>query len=222
MRLSVGGRGHGVILENSFNIPISAASDLPKTQRHPSATRTHTVDRDSFDRLMLEHLPAAQRLAIRLCGNLDRAEELVQEAMLRASRAWDTFRGQAKFTTWLFQIVINVFRDQIRRKRSAGGSEEVVDEIEDLSIMHPAQRMQGKELGELIARHVSSLPPRQREVLILVAYEQMPTAQAAAVLGISEQNARTNLHLARQVLKKRLANYLGEPPPKEGCCADRE
>lgn len=180
------------------------------------------MDRDSFDRLMLEHLPAAQRLGIRLCGDLDRAEELVQEAMLRASRAWESFRGESRFTTWLFQIVINVFRDQIRRKRPASGCDEATEELEDISIPQPAERLQGKELGELIARHVSSLPPRQREVLILVAYEQMPTAQAAAVLGISEQNARTNLHLARQVLKTRLAGYLGEQSSKEGCCADRK
>lgn len=167
------------------------------------------MDRQTFERLMLEHLPAAHRLAIRLSGSPDRAEELVQEAMLRASRGWAQFRGQSRFTTWLFQIVINVFRDQLRRK---GVGEEVADDhdLPDARTVDPHQAASGKELGELIARHVSSLPPRQREVLVLVAFEQMAPSQAAAVLEISEQNARVNLYLARQAMKKLLAIYLNE------------
>jgi RNA polymerase sigma-70 factor (ECF subfamily) len=171
------------------------------------------VDRASFDRLMLEHLPAAHRLAIRLTGDLDAAEELVQEAMLRASRAWDGFRMQCKFTTWLFQIVINVFRDQLRKRRQV---EEVSEEFADAGSFSPADLVSGAELGELVARHVSHLPPRQREVLVLVAYEQMRPSEAAAVLGISEQSARTNLHFARQTLKKHLAAYLGEDRCENG------
>jgi RNA polymerase sigma-70 factor (ECF subfamily) len=167
------------------------------------------VDRDSFDRQMLEHLPAAHRLAIRLCGSLDMAEEVVQEAMCRASRAWTSFRGQARFTTWLIQIVINVFRDQIRRPRPV---EPVPEELHDPRSFSPSEFLSGAELGELVARHVSALPERQREVLVLITYEQMPPAQVAEVLGISDQSVRTNLHLARQALKKQLAAYLGEEP----------
>lgn len=167
------------------------------------------MDRESFDRLMLEHLSAAHRLAIRLSGDVDRAEELVQEAMLRASRSWSGFRGQSKFTTWLFQIVINVFRDQLRKK---GAAEAIDEEFADARSVEPRELASGRELGELIAQHVSSLPPRQREVMVLVIYEQMPIGQVAAMLDISEQNVRTNLHLARQVIKRRLADYLGEEP----------
>jgi RNA polymerase sigma-70 factor (ECF subfamily) len=171
------------------------------------------VDRPSFDRLMLEHLPAAHRLAIRLTGDVDRAEELVQEAMVRASRRWDSFRMQSKFTTWLFQIVINVFRDQLRKRKVV---DEVPDDLIDSSTFTPAELVSGNELGELVARQVSRLPPRQREVLVLVAYEQMRPSEAAAVLGISEQSARTSLHFARQSLKKHLAAYLGEDRCENG------
>jgi RNA polymerase sigma-70 factor (ECF subfamily) len=164
------------------------------------------VDRDSFDRLMLEHLPAAHRLAIRLTGTADAGEELAQEAMLRASRNWQSFRGESKFTTWLFQIVINVFRDALRR-RSTDPIEAL--EIRDTRVDDPRDIVSGAELRSLIAQHVSSLPPRQREVLVLVAYEEFSITQAGALLGISEQNVRTNLHFARQALKTKLAAYLG-------------
>ncbi|HVT87295.1 MAG TPA: RNA polymerase sigma factor [Tepidisphaeraceae bacterium] len=171
------------------------------------------VDRDSFDRLMVEHLPGALRLAVRLVGDVDRAEELVQEAMLRGSRGWQGFRGQSKFTTWLFQIVINVFRDQLRRR---GASEELSDGLPDVRPNDPREIASSAEMGELVARHVSSLPPRQREVLVLVVYEQYSQSQAADLLQISLQNVRTNLHLARQTLKKQLAVYLGEDHGENG------
>src|SRR6185503_4391022 len=104
-------------------------------------------------------------------------------------------------------IVINVFRDQLRKRRPVV---EVSDEFTDAGSFSPMELVSGAELGELVARHVSHLPPRQREVLVLVAYEQMRPSAVASVLGISEQSARTNLHFARQTLKKHLAAYLGE------------
>jgi RNA polymerase sigma-70 factor (ECF subfamily) len=95
----------------------------------------------------------------------------------------------------------------MRRKNAA---QDMADDVPDARAVDPEQAMRGTELGELVARHVSQLPPRQREVLVLVAYEQMTSLQVAAVLEISEQNVRTNLHLARQTLKKQLAAYLDE------------
>jgi RNA polymerase sigma-70 factor (ECF subfamily) len=199
---------------DATNLTDPTAFPLTRRARDYSVERPveRPVDRQSFDRLMLEHLPAAHRLAVRLSGDAERADELVQEAMLRASRSWRSFRGQARFTTWLFQIVINVFRDQLRaRNRRLRLTDRSLDEtILDAGAVEPRELMSGAELGELVARHVSNLPPRQREVLVLVAYEEMTPSQAATVLGISEQNARTNLHFARQTLKKQLAAYLDE------------
>jgi RNA polymerase sigma-70 factor (ECF subfamily) len=71
------------------------------------------VDRTTFDRLMLESVPAAQRFAICLIGDVHAAEDVMQEALLRAHRSWKTFRGQSRFTTWLMRIIINCFRDQL-------------------------------------------------------------------------------------------------------------
>lgn len=188
-----------------FNIPAPLASDQPAPDASAAMARDSTVDRDSFDRLMIEHLPAAHRLAIRLCGNAAGGEEIVQEAMLRAAQAWRGYRGEAKFTTWLFQIVVNVFRDRIRRRRA--DSLEAID-LPDARSADPRDAVSGAELGELIAGHISRLPPRQREVLVLVAYESLTIGEVAMLLEISEQNVRTNLHFARQTLKERLGVYI--------------
>jgi DNA-directed RNA polymerase specialized sigma24 family protein len=70
--------------------------------------------------------------------------------------------------------------------------------------------MLDRETGELVAREVERLPQRQREVLVLIAYENHRISEAAAVLELSEQNVRTNLHLARQKLRPRLSKHLPE------------
>jgi RNA polymerase sigma-70 factor (ECF subfamily) len=228
------------IIRRRFSVPLITPSNNTTThdagrfefrrgRTHAAAATTaaatrHTghggVDRDTFDRLMLQHLSAALRFATRLTGDPSTAEDLVHDAIVRAAGGWSAFRGESSFTTWLFRIVVNVFRDRIdanarRRRTTNGGAFDEDGEIRDggiggAAVPDPSAAAQSRELGELIARHISSLPPRQREVLVLVAYEGMTPAQTAAVLAISEQNARTNLHHARQRLKQSLASYLGD------------
>ena len=80
----------------------------------------------------------------------------------------------------------------------------------DRSATEPPAEAAARELGVIVARHVSALPPRQREVLVLIAFEEHSAAEAARVLDISEQNVRTNLHLAREKLRELLAPFLSE------------
>jgi RNA polymerase sigma-70 factor (ECF subfamily) len=160
------------------------------------------MDRQTFDRLVLDHLVAAQRFAIRLTGDPHAAEDLVQDALLKAHRNWQSFRGESRFTTWLFRIVINCFRDRVARP-----AEPIGDDAPDRPGRDPATEAAAKELGEIVAGEVSRLPPRQREVIVLIVYEQMSIAEAAGVLEISQQNVRTTLHLARQRLRVRLSPH---------------
>ena len=194
-------------------IPVSPPeSPRPQARRaaEPEAARanrgTGAVDRTAFDRLVLDHLAAAQRFAIRLTGDADRAEEVVQDALVRAARGWATYRGEAKFQTWLFGIVVNAFRDHwARRQRDAS---EPLPEQADRSADDPARRAAAEEFGRIVAKFVSALPPRQREVLVLSAYEQLEVGEIAGVLGISEVNVRTNLHHARERLREKLRPYV--------------
>jgi RNA polymerase sigma-70 factor (ECF subfamily) len=164
------------------------------------------VDRQTFDRLVLDHLASAQRFAIRLTGDPDAAEDLMQDALLRAHRSWRTFRGQSKFTTWLYSIVINCFRDRLAASPRLAG--DLAQDVLDPRASDPAHAAQSREFGEIVAREVSRLPPRQREVLVLSAYEQMSAVEIAAVLQISEANVRTQLHLAREKLRDRLSKHV--------------
>jgi RNA polymerase sigma-70 factor (ECF subfamily) len=167
------------------------------------------LDRSTFDRLVLEHLSSALRLAIRLCGDPTRGEDVAHDAVVRAAGAYQTLRDAERFKPWFFQIVVNVFRDGHRRDRVQSGSSEAAD-LPDPSATSPASALSARETSELVAACVSALPPRQREVIVLVVYEGMTGAEASEVLGISDGNVRTTLHLARENLRRQLGPLLDE------------
>ena len=168
------------------------------------------MDRETFDRLMLATLPAAQRFAVRLTGSPAAAEDLLHDALVRAASRWRTFRGAASFKAWFFQIVVNAFRDQLRCSGRGRETETLEDGALTGAATDPAAQVAGDEISAIVARHVSALPPRQREVLVLVAYEKLTPGEAARVLGISESSARASLHFARERLRRDLAPYLGD------------
>jgi RNA polymerase sigma-70 factor, ECF subfamily len=171
---------------------------------------TRGGNRELLERLVAEDLPRALRFGMRLTGCEEAAEEVVQEALYRAAREADSFRGRSQFRTWFYRIVINAFRDQLAaaaRERLAG---ELSDEVADPRGEDPAAAAMADELRELVARRISALPARQREVLVLTVYEEMRPREVAGVLGISESNVHANLHYARARLREELAPYLME------------
>lgn len=162
----------------------------------------------SLDELVLALLPDALRFATRLTGSVHEAEEIVGEALLRAVRSWSSFRGESAFRTWLWRIVLNVFRDRLRAKRTSDAGLDEAAEAVDTSACEPIDALLSAELGELVAREVSRLPQRQREVLVLAVYERLSIAEIASAAEISESNVHATLSLARARLKQRLARYL--------------
>lgn len=161
----------------------------------------------TLDGLVRAHLPQALRFAIRLTGDVDAAEDVVQDALVRVARSWKTFRGEAEFRTWLFRIVINVFRDRLARQppKEPLGRELCDDRADD-----PADAAAWNELERLVAQRVSALPPRQREVMVLITYEGLKAREVSRMLGISEANVYATLHAARERLRAELACWLGE------------
>jgi RNA polymerase sigma-70 factor (ECF subfamily) len=162
-------------------------------------------EKANFDRLVLEILPDALRFATRLTGDPDAAEDVLQDALVRASRSWRTFRQESSLRTWLFRIVINVFRDRLAARPPAESLPEGLHDDRQIDVSSLAM---AAELAQIIAREVSTLPPRQREVLVLLSYEQLEPSEVASLLDISVSNVHATLHAARARLQKRLAPYL--------------
>jgi len=164
----------------------------------------HRVDRKTLDSLVLDHLPAALRLATRLTGDVDRAEDVVQEALTRVFASWKSFRGDSQFRTWLFRIVINVFRDQLKKQSR---ETRLPTDASDCR-RSPVEETIAHELSAQIVRAVASLPLRQREVVVLSALEGFSTRQIAETLSISEANVYANLHAGRRRLQRLLRPHL--------------
>jgi RNA polymerase sigma-70 factor (ECF subfamily) len=144
----------------------------------------------------------ALRFALRLTGNANTAEEVVQEALCRALKSWRSYRGDAAFRTWLLQIVVNVDRDRRRRQRSTEPIPwgEVIDNAST-----PLEQAAVSELRADVRAAIEALPDRQREVALLSLGEGLAASDVALVLGTTEANVHTCLHLAR----KRIAKAIG-------------
>jgi RNA polymerase sigma-70 factor (ECF subfamily) len=147
-------------------------------------------------------LSEALRLAVRLTGDAADAEDVVQDALVRVARSWKSFRGDAQFRTWLFRIVVNAFRDWAAPRPVP---ERLEADPPDRRAGDPCSEAAAAELGRRIAERVSALPPRQREVLVLVSYEGLSPREVAEVLGITEANVHATLHVARKRLRRELA-----------------
>jgi RNA polymerase sigma-70 factor (ECF subfamily) len=163
-------------------------------------------DKAELTRLVLEHMEDALRLATRLCGSAERAEDIAQEALYRAARGWQAFRRESHFRTWLFRIVVNAFRDSLRGTRA----------WVPLPVEMPGRggdlvaAAEAKELEEIVGECIAALPPRQKEVVILRIVEELPASEVARILDVSEPNVHATLYAARQRLKQLLAPYLDE------------
>jgi len=142
-------------------------------------------------------------LAYRFCRDPGRAEEMAQDALLRAYRFLDRWRDDSRFSTWLFAIAINVYRSHMRRLRPA---EVPLDS--GRSIAGPGDPVGDAEAAErtlLIRRAVAALPARYRDPLALFYFLDADVAETARCLGVPQGTVKARLHRGRELLARRLS-----------------
>ncbi len=146
-----------------------------------------------------DYVSRVYRFALRLTGDPHRAEDLTQETFLRAWRKRGSLRDPRATRTWLFRIAVNLWKDQ----SSKGKPDAVALETEIAAgCATPDQHLQGQEELQQAIKKLSGLPPRQSQVLYLVAVEQMSLAEAADVLQINKNTAKVHLSLARKQMRE--------------------
>jgi RNA polymerase sigma-70 factor (ECF subfamily) len=143
---------------------------------------------------------------------------VVQDAYLRAYRGLRRFRGDARFSTWMYRITANCAATHLAR-RSRTSHEDLDDELPAMDVCpdHDPElwAVTGTE-RDRIARAVAELPPRLRAVVVLRDIYDLPHESIAAELGISESAAKVRLHRARRRLRECLFPLRGEEPLSEG------
>jgi len=175
--------------------------------------RARGGDRAAFDVLVRRHAPGLYAVVVRLCESPQDAEEVTQEAFLRAWRGLPGFQGEARFFTWLYRIGVNEARRRSARARpalpvvslDAYSGAEVVDRREQ-----PHARAERVELRRALERAIGALTVEHRVALVLRDVEGFSTAQAADIAGLGEAAFKSRLHRARAALREAMANH--RPP----------
>ncbi|MBO9447500.1 RNA polymerase sigma factor [Ruegeria sp. R14_0] len=140
-------------------------------------------DADAFSTLLQRHYDRVFRLAFRLTGRADQAEDLTQDICATLPVKITGFRAQAKFTTWLYRVVVNAAEDARRRNASYSRAAAGWGDAEQM------RRAEASDTAEALAwlqRAMRSLPPELQDTLALTLEDEMTHAEAAAVLGVSE------------------------------------
>jgi len=232
---TVGAASLGAI-ESTPTMPKAAAQSGTKTDRHGgkltqaqldarALQRTEDDDlireaqrgdRSSFDSLVRRYDQSVLRLALHMLGNEQDAQDVHQEAFLKAYRHLGNFRFECSFYTWIYRIVTNLCLDLLRKRQvrkddsgvvtdSDGGSYDLLDQVADQrSGASPERDMMRRELGARIAKALTKLTPRERMVFEMKHYQGLKLRTIGEILNTTEETAKNTLFRGTQKLRAAL------------------
>ncbi len=197
------------------DVPLAALDD------EALAERARAGDDAAFGALVERYQERVYRLALRLSSNPSDAEEVLQESFLQAWRKIDTFRGDARFGTWLYRIATNtaLMRKRAARRRPTESLEALLPQFDESGLLADLDYQRSARADELLER--AELAQRAREALdlldqnyravfVLRYLEEMSTEEAARVLEITPEAVRQRLHRARLMVRGYLGKMVGE------------
>ena len=181
-------------------------------------SRLQAGDPVAYEELIEQYAELVFRVAYRVLGNEQDAEDAMQETFLTVYRRIGQFRGEAKFSSWLYRIATNAALDLLRsRKRKQGvqeplgGEDETSDsELVDAIALLPEELLTTRETLEHIHEILASMSPKLSEAFVLYEMDGLSMQETAEVLGISPSAAKVRVHRARLLLQKELARCLSE------------
>jgi len=156
-------------------------------------------DDSAFDHLVTRHMKPTYALAYRLTGNHDDADDLAQEAFIRAHRGLARFRGSSRFSTWLTRIVINLSRNPRRRHLPLAAAPEPSSREGDAEMQLAASRRRQE-----VRRAVAGLPEKQRRTLLLKMFAGLRYREIAEMTGTTTGTVKANVFHALRNLARRL------------------
>lgn len=174
--------------------------------------------REAFDALVRRYDSSVLRLALHMLGNEQDAQDIHQEAFLKAYRHLANFRFECSFYTWLYRIVTNLCLDQMRRRKSRreesavitdseGGEMDLMASVEDARAgANPARELDRKVLSQRIQAALDKLTPRERMVFELKHYQGLKLRAIGEMLSTTEETAKNTLFRATRKLRSALAD----------------
>ena len=168
---------------------------------------------DAFNELVVRWERPIHALAYRVVGRDEDAREICQEAFLRAFRGLKRFKGQAKFSSWLYRIALNLCHDWLRRQRRVGFVQPPEDaEPGELGVVNPINEtvedlLIRRDLGRAVAQAMALLPPEQRTAIVLKEYHGFTFREIAEFSECPLSTVKTRLYQGLSVLRKHLERH---------------
>jgi len=177
-------------------------------------------DEGAFNRLVLSYQNRVYGLCYRITGNLDEAEEVAQEIFITVYKSLKNFRGESRFSTWLYRITVNHCKNRMkylgRRGYYTSESYDQPLEVEDGEVSRQIEAegmdalgiLEQKETQRLVQAKISELDEEHREVILLRDMEGLSYEEIAEILGLREGTVKSRIHRARLELKGKLEKEL--------------
>jgi RNA polymerase sigma-70 factor (ECF subfamily) len=173
-----------------------------------------------LERVMEQYGKATYNFAYRLAGNEADARDLTQDAFLRVYRAWRSFQPGTSFLSWIYRIVTNLYRDELRRRKGRY-QEEIPEDNEPQAYggarplaTDPIEDYVAGQLDEPLAKALAQLSPEQRQVIVLADIEEYSYQEIADIMGCSIGTVRSRLHRARGLLRRLVTRAQAQRPPQ--------
>jgi RNA polymerase sigma factor (sigma-70 family) len=167
------------------------------------------LERDALFRNLVEaHGTRLHRFIIKNIGNSTDAQDLAQQAFLEAVRSYETFKGQSELSTWLYGIAMNLVRNHLSRaphRRYEFTDESELAELESETLT-PAQAAEQAQHMQHLEAAMAELPESMRDILLMVAVDELSYEDAAALLTVPVGTVRSRLSRARSALRAKLAS----------------
>ena len=193
------------------------ARALQRTEDDELIREAQKGERTAFDSLVRRYDQSVLRLALHMLGNEQDAQDVHQEAFIKAYRHLGNFRFECSFYTWLYRIVTNLCLDQLRRRKSrredpatamdAAGEEMdlMANVTDDRAMANPGKELDRKVMSERIGQALDKLTPRERTVFELKHYQGLKLRTIGEMLSTTEETAKNTLFRATRKLRANLS-----------------
>jgi len=179
--------------------------------------RARSGDSDAFRLLVEQHSRAIFRLAFRMTGNEEDAEDVVQETFLRAYKQLDKYEARSSFSTWLYRIASNYSLDLIRsrkrheEKRERGSAEDERDILQSIPVDSPGpdRLLYGIQISDRVNAALNELSPQERTAFVLRHFEGQSIQEIGEALGTGTNATKHSIFRAVQKLRKSLEPMVG-------------
>ena len=181
--------------------------------------RVKNGDQNAFCELVEEYKQKALNIAFSFCRSYEDAKDVSQEAFIKAFKTIRNFRGESRFYTWFYRILINLCKDYLRRKmknkaisaniriNNEAQEEESIFEIIASGLPGPKEQLLNKELGEELTKALDSLPEQQKKIFTLKNIHGLKINEIAEIVKCAEGTIKAHLFKATLNLQERLAAY---------------